>query len=129
MKHLITIALFLCSIGTAFAQGTPPSQSKPVETKPEFKPDLNKPATIEIKLSLPGAALNDYLVYKQNGHDAIFNSTQISAAQATQLEKNFNLVTDSINASIGKTFQSYISLQKAKFTADTTDKYHSRSQK
>lgn len=132
MKQLIITALFLCSIGTAIAQTTTPATpppAKPAEAKPEFKPDFNKPATIEVKLSLPGGVINDYIVYKQNGHDAIFNSTQITAAQASQFERNYNLVADSINAHIAKNFQSYIDAQKVKFTADTTAKYHPKPQK
>ena len=133
------IAVFLAA-GGAFAQqvGKPDTGKQkavqPPITKPQFKLDVSRQISFSIdnKLSLQVADVENYIIVKQQGGpQAISQSAQLSGAQITTLLQSFNRVQqafqpviDSVDNHLVGAYNKYYNDSKARFTADTTAKYH-----
>lgn len=120
MKQLYIIALLLGSLGAAAQTDT----AKKTHPKPVYQPNLQLPAQVDIRFSLPGNVINDYIIFRENGRDVIFTSNQISAGRATEIENNYKRVSDSLRVHITDGWKKYTDGQQAKFTADTTAQFH-----
>ncbi len=117
MKKIIALLMFLTLSALCFAQANtkPPA---PKENKPTYQVDPSKKLNLNLFFSLQ--QINDFSVIASNGLPAVEGS-DLTGKQIQSMKANYKAVVDSIQMRL----QNYLKVDQAKFTADTTKKYHS----
>lgn len=124
MKKSITTIALLSFTMAGMAQTNTPVPVVPV--KPEVKQSVKVPEKpiylgipntkmVSVTITVPAYLLGDFSVVAQSGEDAINNSPQISALQATMYKKNYHAAIDSLNSK----WNAYIAADQARWAADT----------
>lgn len=119
MKKLILLA----SIIILLAQASHAQTKTPLKEQYQFKGE--KPITVNITFTVPVGMLDSYItVIQSGGAEGLSQSDKISAKMASDLIKIHQVVLDSLNLHVYKIYTDYVKKDRAKFTADTTLKYH-----
>jgi hypothetical protein len=112
-----TILIIFAAITTVFsvqAQTKPDTKVKPA---PVYQPDLISKHNVILK-GISIQQLNDWVIYAQNGPEAISNSDRISAKQATEITKNYFTISSYLKGQL----DSLLAKDKLKWQADTAKK-------
>jgi hypothetical protein len=113
-----TILIIFAAITTVFsAQGQTKPDTTKVKPAPVYQPDLASKHDVILK-GISIQQLNDWVIYTQNGPEAIGNSDRISAKQATEITKNYFTISSYLKGQL----DSLLAKDKLKWQADTAKK-------
>ncbi len=125
MKKISILIGFSMLALASYAQDKPAATPPPAPpAKETFKIDLTKRMPVNIKLDLPAYQVNDYFFFESIGPQRLSNASDLSAGRVTEINTNHQVVKDSLQNRLGVIYNSFVAGEQAKFTADTTAKYH-----
>jgi hypothetical protein len=101
-QHILTINKYMKKVKTT--------------TPKTYQPDLNTPISITVE-GLTVGLINDFIYLLQVGNN-IDNSTELTAARATEIKNNSAKVQQIIINHVGGQFQKWVEEDQAKFEAE-----------
>jgi hypothetical protein len=120
MKKLFTLLFAVIIVAFSAQAQTKPDTTK-VKPAPIYQPDLTSKHDVILN-GISIQQLNDWVIYAQNGPEAISNSDRISAKQATEITKNYFTISTYLKGQL----DSLLAKDKLKWQADTAKKGKSK---
>lgn len=106
----------------SFAMAQAPNSTPKKEVHPGYTPTWNKSLSLQINVTV--GQLNNFVFVGSKGGPQAISASDLRGYEITQYNKDYYTVLDSLGASGIKAINSFIKIDQAKFTKDTTELYH-----